>query len=408
MVHDMKVLWFSNTSSNFPGTGAPSVLGGWISSLESAVQVLPDIDLAVAFLAKNPPSCTTGPVHYYPMVKSGSLFARIRRFFDFSGEDERTLASMQSVVDDFCPDIIHIFGTEGPFGLFCEKTSIPVVIHLQGLMGPYVNAWFPPGYSKWDLFRSKGFSPWKLLLQYRNWRYNCHAAAREKRILKFCRYFMGRTDWDQKFCSIFAPHARYFHCDEMLRSAFWTDETWVPPSRFVLMSTLSGPLYKGHDLILRTAKVLKESGLVDFEWNVFGVEELNTAERKTGIKSKSVNVFPKGLVPSETLKAALLSSSVYVHPSYIDNSPNSVCEAQVVGVPVVATAVGGVPSLFDSSNRDCLVPPNDPVAMAFQIRRMLRTTRVSDVCHYRQRHSPDSIVATLRSIYGSIFEGDNG
>jgi len=52
---------------------------------------------------------------------------------------------------------------------------------------------------------------------------------------------------------------------------------------------------------------------------------------------------------------AMKISRFMVHPSYIDNSPNSICEAQILGLPVVATNVGGVESLIENGKTGLLI-----------------------------------------------------
>ena len=46
------------------------------------------------------------------------------------------------------------------------------------------------------------------------------------------------------------------------------------------------------------------------------------------------------MIDSEQVAQELSSSRVYIHPAIIDNSPNSLCEAQIVGCPVIAANVG--------------------------------------------------------------------
>ncbi|MBK6681404.1 MAG: hypothetical protein IPG53_16025 [Ignavibacteriales bacterium] len=65
------------------------------------------------------------------------------------------LKSIQKAVEDFCPDVIHIFGTEKPYGLLEIKKNIPVIIQIQGLL----NSIFPVysgSISKIKLFLAAG------------------------------------------------------------------------------------------------------------------------------------------------------------------------------------------------------------------------------------------------------------
>ena len=401
----MRVLWFSLTPSNYAFQAGGYNGGGWISSLESAVAARGDVELGVAFLH---PSASgkerRGSVVYYPMRRPQSFPARIDRFFRIAAQDRLELELCKAVVDDFRPDVIQVFGTEGSFGLIARETDIPVVVHLQGLMGPYLDAWVPPGYTMLDYARRGSRNPVRIAFGLRALAFNRHAAVREREVMRCCKAFLGRTGWDRAFVSLHAPQARYFTCWEALRPCFYGPGEWAPPARPMLVSTVSSPLYKGHDTILRTARTLAESGLAGFEWRVYGVGDLRFAERKTGVRAADVGVRPMGVATAEELREALLHASVYVHPSYIDNSPNSICEAQVLGVPVVSTAVGGVPSLFASDRLRCLVPANDPLATAARIREALGSPEPfrSDREACLERHSPSAIVDGLLRVWESI------
>ena len=54
-----------------------------------------------------------------------------------------------------------------------------------------------------------------------------------------------------------------------------------------------------------------------------------------------------GKLDSAAMKERYLKSSLFVCPSAIENSPNSLGEAMLLGVPCVTADVGGIPSIFD-------------------------------------------------------------
>lgn len=402
----MKVLWFSLSPANFSHRNIGYNGCGWIASLERAISARGDVELGIAFLhSSSVGKERRGNVTYYPMRRQQSPLARASRFFRISAQDRMELDLCKRVIDDFNPDVIQVFGTESSFGLISRETDIPVVIHLQGLMGPYLNAWVPPGYRMCDYVCRGSMNPAQIAFGLRALAFNRHAAAREQVIMRSGKAFMGRTAWDRAFVSLTAPQARYFECWEVLRSCFYEPGEWSPPSKPVFVSTISGPLYKGHDMVLKIARVLRDSGLHDFEWRVYGVQDLRFAERKTGIRASGVGIRPMGVATAELLREALLHSSMYVHPSYIDNSPNSVCEAQILGVPVIATDVGGVSSLFPAGNDAGLIPSNDPLMAAFRIREALLTPGKfrSDRSACAARHDCFAIASRVHSIYSELI-----
>ncbi|MEJ7665171.1 MAG: glycosyltransferase family 4 protein [Hymenobacter sp.] len=99
-----------------------------------------------------------------------------------------------------------------------------------------------------------------------------------------------------------------------------------------------------------------------------------------------------------------------LHPSYVDNSPNSVCEAQVAGLPVVVADVGGLRSLVEDEVTG-LFCTLDPASIAQQALRLLRdpalrqrlATQAAAVA--RPRHDPAVIVARTLEIYRAVVAG---
>ena len=112
----------------------------------------------------------------------------------------------------------------------------------------------------------------------------------------------------------------------------------------------------------------------------------------------------------EGLCETLLLSDAYVHTSYIDNSPNSVCEAQMLGVPTIATNVGGTATLIHDNETGLLVPANDPYQLASLI-IMLQSDEETCVrlSHNATqvaltRHDKTKIVNEILNTYSSIIK----
>lgn len=86
-------------------------------------------------------------------------------------------------------------------------------------------------------------------------------------------------------------------------------------------------------------------------------------------------------VPAETVAQWLRAADAYVHVSRADTFPSVVLEALACGVPVVATALGGIPEQVrplggHAEPTGLLVPPRDPVALAEALQRVLCDTNL--------------------------------
>lgn len=404
----MRVLWFTNTPSNYVSGVNAYNGGGWISSLETAISKRKDVDLGIAFHYRSiNKKVERDGVCYYPISNpySGSLAAKIKNHcISPKKRNDYFITEYLRIINDFRPDIINIFGTEQDFGLIAQFTKIPIVIHIQGLLIPYLNAFFPPGYNFYDYLLAD-YNPLHAYRRWQNYKNFKHNAMREKKILQVNRHFLGRTDWDRNLLYVYNSDATYDYCGEILRDAFYQRNEHCIPKRLVITTTISSPLYKGYDVVLKCANILKQQFDLDFEWRVFGNINPRLIERKENIQTSSVNVHLMGVATQDELQKSIAESMLYVHPSYIDNSPNSVCEAQMMGCTVIGQNIGGMPSLVTNEETGYLVPANDPFQLACKILSLYMNPetnkkvgkRASEVASIR--HDKELIVSNLLNIY---------
>jgi glycosyltransferase involved in cell wall biosynthesis len=407
----MKILWFTNTPSLYKKKITGYNGGGWIESLEQIISNKNDIELAVSFF--HPDDCfkiKQEETTYYPIPLYNSIFKKLKHYIFHNKCDNAEVNYYLKINEDFKPDVIHIFGSEQSFGLLTLYTKIPVVIHLQGILNPYLNAYYAPGSNQIDLIKQNIFKPLKIINLVHGMSNFKHNAKREGIILKNCKYYMGRTEWDKSIASLYAPNSTYFYCSEVLRDVFYSVIAWQKKERtkLILVSTISKTSYKGFDLILKTAKLLKELSVIDFEWNVFGINDYKEWEKKLEINCAEVNVFLKGVASSETLVKNIQAGDIFIHPSYIDNSPNSICEAQMIGIPVISTNVGGISSLIENDKTGYLVPANDPYTLVTRIIEIKRNKedaiRIAENARNEAmiRHDKEKIKTDLLTVYNHL------
>jgi glycosyltransferase involved in cell wall biosynthesis len=418
----MKVLWLTHTpagASNMVNFNEPG--RGWISSLEELFTDMDNITLGIAFFAdKKTAPFEIGKTTYYPvLLKYTSVIGKlIQRIFTLTRDVN--VKSVLAIIEEFKPDIIHLFGTESGIGDLNNLTSVPIIVHMQGLVNPYLNNWHPNGISNGVVFRHSSFR--SLLFRrglYFEYKLFKKRAKRELRIVKYRKYFFGRTGWDKNFLGLCKKDLQYYHCNEVLRPLFYLYE-WQrvkkEKKKLTIITTVSPQLYKGIDIVLNTAKILTEISDLNFEWIIVGVKENDEVvllmESIFKLKFKNVNVRFVGHKNEYDLIQQLLVSDIFVHPSHIDNSPNSICEAMMLGMPVIAGYVGGIPSLIEDGVSGILYNSNDSYELAAKIlnlnddeaciARLSYNARVRSI----DRHCHDKIKAAVILTYQDVLDSE--
>lgn len=414
----MRVLWFTNSpvsakekiNSNFVGEG-------WIGALEKIIVEHTEIELAIAFPSNvnSTESYEIEHVKYYAVPRrTGNKKRRIGFGNTYRIDDHRAVEDYIEVISEYKPDIIQVFGSESNFGLIIEHIQIPVVIHIQGNIN-VVNLKYFSSITKLDVLL---YTHWKNFLRGSNlltyFKYLKKTAEREKVIFRNCKYFIGRTKWDKNITRVLASKAKYYHCDEVLRPEFYLRKWKIKgENKLTLLSVIRGTIYKGLDTVLEAALLLKELN-VEFEWLIVGNSEHDQIpkllERKYKVSFSKVNIKFLGNKNAGQIVNLLSDSSIYIHPSHIENSPNAICEAMIMGVPVIATAVGGTSSIVKENDEGILIQDGDPYVMAGAVLELkdnkLLKNNLSINARKRalKRHDPSKVVKELSQIYTDIVQ----
>lgn len=411
----MRVLWFTNTPSNYKVQEGGYNGGGWISSLENELKRQKGIELAISFILPNEPFKTAkDEVTYYPIpLPWRNKISKLKNIISETETDKNVIERYVQVINDYKPDIIEVFGSEQSFGLISKYINIPVVLHIQGIINPCFNAYLPPFISWGNVIYQKK-NPIKILREYlnrKNWKIQCN---QEIEILQNINYYIGRTTWDERVTKVFNQTCTYFYGSEILREVFYQSGIRCIPDKLKIVTTISNPLYKGFDLVLKTARLMKEYLNLDFTWEVFGNIYPQTIEKQTGITCDSVNVKLRGVVQADKIKDEVLNCTCFFHPSYIDNSPNSICEAQISGCPVISTNVGGISSLITDNVTGFLIPANDPYQAAYLINLLHSNKSLNERVGIAakdtasRRHDKRKIVKELIDVYNRILQISDG
>ena len=126
---------------------------------------------------------------------------------------------------------------------------------------------------------------------------------------------------------------------------------------------------KGHDVLLDAAAIVLRR-FPDAHFDIVGAgPERAALEARAAALSIDRAVSFQG--HCEDIPARLAAADLFVLPSRSEAFPNAVLEAMAIGLPTIASAVGGLLEVIDHQRHGVLVPPGDPQALADQIAALM-------------------------------------
>ena len=362
----MRILWITNTifpaPSELLGIPAP-IFGGWMYGIAKHISNVQGIRLAIATVYNEAEykSLTIDGIVYYLLPKKTS-----------SNHKKNAKYLWEKICNEFKPDIIHIHGTEYPYGLACmqSKPMLNYVVSIQGLVSVYSRYYFA-GMTNWDIIKHITFRD---IVRFDSLFNACHNYEKrgefEKEYLLNIKHVIGRTSWDFAHTKAINPNLSYHFCNESLRDSFYISNKWDIKNKTNLTIFLSQsqiPL-KGIHQVLKAVALLKK----DFQNIKVRIAGQNIIKRENFVDkitfsgyssyirslinrlSINENVQFLGILTEEMMIAEYKKAHIFICPSSIENSPNSLGEAQIIGVPCIATYVGGIPDMIEHGNTGLL------------------------------------------------------
>lgn len=419
----MRVLWITNEPLSealglMSGQKAVSdSTGSWVHALSACLpSAFPGLELTVA-----------------------SPAAGVSRLTELSGKDIRHILLpvfgrndvyeqryeelWRQVRDMTDPDVVHIHGTEYPHGLAYVRAcgAEHVLVSIQGVIHRVAEHYFggipvseiAMSVTPRDIVRRDSLFGQKRRVERRS--------CLELEMLKSVSHVCGRTAWDREAVLAVNPGLVYHHSGELLREPFlsgrWSYESCVKGRLFVaqghyplkglhrLMAAFPAVLASHPDVTVRVAgpAVVRGDAFSErIKISGYGLM-LRRLMRRYGLKGRVEFI---GSIDAAAMRQELLSCNAFVIPSAIENSPNSLGEAQMLGVPCVASRVGGIPDMIPDEGCGLMYDFDDREALAERVTQVLDLSAQFDGSHVRdvasERHSRETITSGLMDIYTSI------
>jgi glycosyltransferase involved in cell wall biosynthesis len=363
----------------------------WIHSLSKELALQTDIELHIITYSHL--------VSYSQTIKKeGITFHVIKYSFPFTSRgfpwylpiDKLTSyhsfsKQAQKIIQEIKPHVLHVHGTEGGYNIPAIKTNIPYIISIQGIISEYLK--IAPSIGGFlQLFHER-------------------AAIRKG------KYFGCRTNFDFEFVKSVNKKAVIFDLPEAMNKVFF-ERQWDPEEEISLLFVGSVIFRKGIEDLIHALYKLKAI-FPEIKLKIIGDgyrkyhNHLNQIIEKYNLQS---NVLWLGArVPSE-IAAELSKSTLFVLPSLMDNSPNCLAEAMAVGVPSIATKVGGIPSMIDDNYDGMLFEKHDIdrlveiVTMLLGDKNLQKKLSVNARKRAFERNYPPSVTSKYVNVYKSLVK----
>lgn len=246
----------------------------------------------------------------------------------------RERLSVNKILKEIQPDIVHSWGTEYFYGLCGMDYKGAIWVHtVQGLLKAYMK---------------RGEM---------SWFHKVHSIY-EPGVLRSARHLTTESEWAADCVRETAPEARPLIWDYAVEDRFFTTKRNLSDDPTCLYCGSSAEI-KNLDTLIRvfSAPELSHVKLI-----------LAGPEHK---ESFPPNIVGLGRQPREKVAELLAETWCLVHPSKADTGPTTLKEARVMGVPVIATTSCGAKRYIEEGKSGYIVSPNDEQAY---IRAILKIT----------------------------------
>lgn len=380
----MKILWIVNIMlpEIAKSLGLPfSNREGWLSGIfNEMTEASSEYELSVAY---------PYPSHDLPKdisIKGINCYAFYEDLSSPHIYDVQIEPEMKNIFEKASPDLIHVFGTEFPHAAAALKVwNNPkrALVGMQGVVSEIAKDYMAElplkvcrSKSLRDILRKDSLKEQQEKFFKRS--------ENEAQALKNTLNITGRTEFDKNAVLKINPDCKYYHMNETMRADFyegqWKKEEAVPYRIFIGQADY--PI-KGMHFLLEAAGMLL-SDYPDLSIVFAGNSIIRDSDIKSRIKIPAYGIYLKklirknylqgkvislGALDAKAMKQTYLQSSVFVCASYIENSPNTLAEATLLGVPAVTSDAGGILSMV-SKEEALIFKRGDARALAKAIRQV--------------------------------------
>lgn len=329
----------------------------------------------------------------------------------------------RQIKQDFNPDVVHIHGTEFTHGLSYVRAcgTDNVVVSIQGLLS-VIYRYSLGGLNYRDVVRNitvRDIISHTSLFDERN---NFKRRSKyEIELLQSVHHIIGRTRWDKVHSMAIAKDSVYYNVNESLRDAFYQGAwSYDNCSKHTIFLSQGSSALKGAHWVFKALPLVLRS-YPDTKIRIAGKDIVSCPNIRNRLCQTNYGKYLSRLIKSEgiedrieylgvlsehEMKREYLSANLFICPSSIENSPNSLGEAQILGVPCIASYAGGIPDFMRGELNKWMYRFDDPEMLAELICDMFEFKENVDFSQAKlialERHNREKNMELLISVYRKI------
>jgi glycosyltransferase involved in cell wall biosynthesis len=408
----MKILWFSKVLSEQDN----GTTGTWMDSMARGLIDSGEVEFGnIAWdRVREITRRDFGPVHQW-LVPSNTRLGRDKL------PSSKITGVLIKAIDEFSPDLIHVWGTEEIWGLLTARKLIhrPALLDIQGLKGVYARV-----YNGNLSFKEQlaciglkevllGSSIFQKRQSFKAWE------TFDKEIISGHKYISIHSDWAVSQIKAINSSATIFRNERVLRKPFYNFKPRSTSEKPILFCSAAYPTpYKGLHIVIRCLPLLKKR-FPDIQLRIAGAHQrpgirrdgyISWINREISRSKIEDQVSWLGPLTAEQLVDELINCSVFILPTFAETYCVALAEAMILGVPTVVSYTGGTSYLAKDQDSALFFTPGDEAMCAYQIERLLTDTSLAErlSCRAREvslvRNNPDLLIQNQVKIYRLILE----
>lgn len=375
----MRILWTTHTPLGKTGQLVEhfsSQSGNWVdAAAESLIKENTNVSLAIATIAS----------HNCKVVENGLTYYGVGGIKRYMGKmpRQKDIDIWKSVILDFQPEVIVVWGTEYSYGYSILKAAenIPVLFYIQGVIGAISQ--YPYGLLKpKDMCkRVCGIECLKLYFNWKNQRQMTKQKAIEIEMLKQSSGIIADNDWCTAYYRSRIPTLSVYTHSLPIGASFQHDSYQAKKEEHTIFTIAGSGPHKGLHVLVSALRIVVKKypdtkvfipGNMEYrqpKWvfQPFYVTYLKKLIRLYGVED---NVVFCGRLSPEEMSEYIQRCAVFVMPSCIENHSSSLREAMIIGAPCISAFVGSVGEFVMAGENGMLYRYEEEFALADNILKL--------------------------------------